>query len=86
MLIEKEEVSERYLKGRQFTFSLEFRKLTEQEQILLRKQLDAMEQYLYILTKRIEVAYVRDLSIRTIDRAKMAGRDDAPLAQCTGTV
>ncbi len=86
MLIEKEEVSERYLKGRQFTFSLEFRKLTEQEQILLRKQLDAMEQYLYILTKRIEVAYARDLSIRTIDRAKMAGRDDAPLAQCTGTV
>lgn len=88
MLIEKEEVSERYLKGRQFTFSLEFRKLTEQEQTLLRKQLDAMEQYLYILTKRIELAYMRDLSVRTIEscRATMAGRDDAPLAQCAGTV
>ena len=56
MLIEKAEVSSRYLKGREFTFSQQFRKLTDQEQTLLRKQLDAMEQYLYLLTKRIDLA------------------------------
>lgn len=86
MLIEKEEVSQRYLKGRKFSFSQEFRKLSDMEQTALLNQLEAMERYLYILTKRIELAYMRDLSIRTIDRAKIAGRDDAPLAQCTGTV
>ena len=54
MLIEKEELSRRYLRGREFTFSQKFQKLPEPQQLLLRKQLDAMEQYLYILSKRIE--------------------------------
>ena len=60
MLIEKGEVSQRYLKGREFTFSQAFRKLTDQEQTMLRKQLDAMEQYLYLLTKRIELARISE--------------------------
>ena len=54
MLIEKEELSRRYLRGREFTFSQKFQKLSDLQQLLLRKQLDAMEQYLYILSKRIE--------------------------------
>ena len=54
MLIEKEELSRRYLRGREFTFSQKFQKLPDIQQLLLRKQLDAMEQYLYILSKRIE--------------------------------
>ena len=54
MLIEKEELSRRYLRGREFTFSQKFQKLPDLQQLLLRKQLDAMEQYLYILSKRIE--------------------------------
>lgn len=54
MLIEKEELSRRYLRGREFTFSQKFQKLPDHQQLLLRKQLDAMEQYLYILSKRIE--------------------------------
>lgn len=58
MLIEKEEVSRRHLKGREFTFSQQFCKLPVPEQILLRKQLDAMQEYLYLLTKRIELANV----------------------------
>lgn len=61
MLIEKEEVSQRYLKGRKFSFSQEFRKLPDMEQTALLNQLEAMERYLYILTKRIELAYMRDL-------------------------
>lgn len=64
MLIEKEEVSSRYLKGREFTFSQQFRKLPEQAQVLLRKQLDAMEQYLYLLSKRIELAGISEAKAR----------------------
>lgn len=64
MLIEKEEVSRRYLKGREFTFSQQFRKLPEQAQVLLRKQLDAMEQYLYLLSRRIELAGISEAKAR----------------------
>lgn len=56
MLIEKQQVSTRYLRGREFTFSQQFLQIDSHQQILLRKQLDAMEQYLYILSKRIEIA------------------------------
>lgn len=56
MLIEKQQVSTRYLRGREFTFSQQFLQIDRHQQILLRKQLDAMEQYLYILSKRIEIA------------------------------
>lgn len=64
MLIEKEEVSSRYLKGREFTFTQQFRKLPEQAQVLLRKQLDAMEQYLYLLSQRIELAGISEAKAR----------------------
>lgn len=55
MKIEIDEVRYRYLTGRDFSFSQTFRKLTETQQDLLRKQLDAMEHYLYILSRRIQV-------------------------------
>lgn len=84
MLIEKEEVCQRYLDGRKFSFSPAFRKLTELEQTLILQQLNAMEQYLYFLTKRIDhAAEKQDLAMRT---AVASGRNDVPLAQCTGTV
>lgn len=55
MNIELQEVSERYLKGRKFTFTQEFRKLSDKKRDALRKQLDSMENYLYLLTRRIEL-------------------------------
>ena len=55
MKLELEEVEERYLKGRKFTFSQEFRKLSDKERDALRKQLDSMENYLYLLSRRIEL-------------------------------
>lgn len=55
MNIELQEVQERYLKGRKFSFSQEFRKLSEPKRNTLRKQLDSMENYLYLLSRRIEL-------------------------------
>ena len=55
MYIEKEQLKERYLKGREFTFTQMFRKLPEAERQLLLKQLDTMESYMYTLTQRIEL-------------------------------
>lgn len=55
MNIELQEVEERYLKGRKFTFTQEFRKLSEAKRKLLTKQLDFMEGYLYVLSLRIEL-------------------------------
>ncbi len=54
MKIELAEVQERYLKGRAFSFTQNFRALDEEARALLRKQLDQMEAYLYTLTRRIE--------------------------------
>lgn len=56
MYIEKEEVKQRYLKGREFSFTQQFRKLDEDQRKLLPAQLDTMEKYLYILSRRIELA------------------------------
>ena len=55
MLIEKEELQERFLAGRKYTFSEDFAKLTDLQKKLLRKQLDIMESYLYTLCERIGV-------------------------------
>lgn len=55
MLIEKEELQERFLAGRKYTFSVDFAKLTDLQKKLLRKQLDIMESYLYTLCERIGV-------------------------------
>ena len=55
MDIELQEVSERYLNGRKFTFTQEFRKLDSTKRDALRKQLDSMENYLYLLSRRIEL-------------------------------
>lgn len=55
MNIELQEVEERYLKGRKFTFTQEFRKLDSTKRDALRKQLDSMENYLYLLSRRIEL-------------------------------
>lgn len=49
MNIEREQLQQRYLDGRKFSFSQEFQKLRENKRIALRKQLDCMEQYLYML-------------------------------------
>lgn len=53
MIIEKEEVEARYLAGRKFSFSDQFACLSEHQRNLLRKQLDTMETYLYLLNERI---------------------------------
>ena len=58
MILEQQEVEERYLKGRKFSFSQKFRQLDERERKLLREQLDVMERYLYLLSSRIESATV----------------------------
>lgn len=55
MMIEKEELEARYLAGRKFSFSQKFRSLPETKRKLLTKQLDMMEGYLYILSRRIEL-------------------------------
>lgn len=55
MNIELQEVQERYLKGRAFSFTQLFRSLPEEKRKLLQKQLDQMEGYLYILSRRIEL-------------------------------
>jgi len=55
MNLELAEVEERYLKGRKFTFSQQFRKLSDKKRDALRKQLDSMENYLYLLSRRIEL-------------------------------
>ena len=55
MNIELQGLEERYLNGRKFTFTQEFRKLTDKKRDALRKQLDSMENYLYLLSRRIEL-------------------------------
>lgn len=55
MNIELQEVEERYLNGRKFTFTQEFRKLDSTKRDALRKQLYYMENYLYLLSRRIEL-------------------------------
>lgn len=55
MKIERDDVQKRYLAGRKFTFTEEFAALNEKQRLLLRKQLDAMESYLYLLSERIGV-------------------------------
>lgn len=56
MLIERDDLQKRYLNGRKFSFSQDFWSLNEVERKLLREQLDTMERYLYILSRRIEMA------------------------------
>lgn len=55
MNIELSQLEERYLKDRKFSFSQEFRKLSSYKREALRKQLDCMENYLYLLSRRIEL-------------------------------
>ena len=55
MNIEKDEVEARYLAGRKFSFTQLFRSLSETKRRLLTEQLDKMEGYLYILSRRIEL-------------------------------
>jgi hypothetical protein len=53
MKIERDDLQKRYIDGRKFTFTDKFAGLTANQRVLLRKQLDAMEAYLYILSERI---------------------------------
>ena len=55
MKIEREGLQARYLAGRKFSFSEKFASLSEHQRALLRKQLDLMETYLYLLSERIGV-------------------------------
>lgn len=55
MMIEREGLQARYLTGRKFSFSEKFSSLSEHQRALLRKQLDLMETYLYLLNERIGV-------------------------------
>lgn len=59
MLIERDELKERFLNGRKFEFSDKFYPLTEREKDLLLKQLDKMEAYLFLLSERIGMAQAR---------------------------
>lgn len=56
MKIEHEQLAERYLGGREFTFTQKFRDLSEKERNLLMRQLNEMEGYIYILGERISYA------------------------------
>lgn len=62
MKIEHDEMKQRYLKGRDFSFSQQFRELPEYERKLLASQLYRMEGALYILARRIELAEERESS------------------------
>lgn len=53
MLIERDELRERYLNGRKFMFSDGFDELTSEEQHRLSYQLNTMENYLKTLSDRI---------------------------------
>lgn len=55
MMIEKDQLEERYMKARRFTFSEKFASLNEDQRYLLRKYADQMESSLYTLIKRIDV-------------------------------
>ena len=68
MNIELQEVEERYLNGRKFTFSQEFRKLTDKKRDALRKQLDSMENYLYLLSRRIELELEPEPELKQPDK------------------
>ena len=61
MIIERDEVKERYLKGREFTFTKVYANLGERKRCLLRKQLDQMEAYLYTLCERIAIEHLTDV-------------------------
>ena len=60
ILIEHQDLEERYLKGRKYSFTQDFRNLSIEERHLLKEQLDTMEKYLYLLTRRIEVATIEN--------------------------
>lgn len=62
MHIELKEVKERYLKGRDFSFTQQFRRLSDEQRSLLRKQLDQMEAYIYTLVSRIQIENEIDLN------------------------
>ena len=53
MKIELAEVTKRWIDGRAFTVSFDFHKIGNYQQIKLKQQLDAMEEYIYILQERI---------------------------------
>lgn len=71
MIIEKEEVETRYLAGRKFSFSEKFGNLSENQRTLLRKQLDTMESYLYLLTKRISIEIEESFKSVPVDSCKV---------------
>lgn len=72
MLIERDEVKERYLNGRKFMFSDKFNTLTDKDKSLLEAQLNAMERYLMILSERIGIAQEREKAERM--KAECASR------------
>lgn len=60
MMIERDEVKERYLNGRKFMFSDKFNTLSDNDKTMLGSQLNAMERYLMILSERIGVAQEKE--------------------------
>lgn len=72
MYIEKDQLKERYLKGRGFTFTQAFLKLPESERLLLIKQLETMKTYLYTLAQRIELAEKKGAG-KTSSQAPLGG-------------
>ena len=71
MKIEEEDLKKRYLAGRDFTFTQKFRDLTGKQQGLLLKQLNLMEEYLYILGERI--SYEEHLAAEPVNEAGQPG-------------
>lgn len=72
MKIERDDVQNRYLAGRKFTFTEKFAALNEKQRLLLRKQLDAMESYLYLLSERIGV----EEAVQQVERTDSATGTD----------
>lgn len=58
--IEHEDLKNRYLKGQEFVYSLEFNSLSDDEQLALSVQMDLMRKYLDVLASRIKYAEVQE--------------------------
>lgn len=85
MYIEKEQLKRRYLHGREYSFTQQFRRLPKDERMLLTTQLDTMEKYLYVLSRRIELAErTAALQIQERDKQEILLRQSEWLKELVG--
>ncbi|UKK52111.1 hypothetical protein L6472_05905 [Prevotella sp. E13-17] len=72
MIIEHKELKDRYLKGRDYSFSQAANNMSVKKISLLKQQLDIMERYLYVLTERISIEEKEILPTRSDNKANPA--------------